>query len=1094
MAFRIFVLLVIQTLFLAGCKETGGEIVGYVNGVLNRASLKSSASSVSLVEGSKTTITIHFDHPITKATTLDWSIDANASEFAAISGRVSVPLDAEQVSFDLVSADNIIVDGARTYTLRVSGSMIDFTNDLLFNISLTDNDSRPVISIANASVLEGTGAGTTNLTLTITASHISADIIEVHYTTSDGTAVAGSDYTSTSGTATIAAGQTSTNVSVSILRDSVFESDETLTITLSGGSGYTALGSTLSAMGTILNDDPPGAIWNFATTTDYTYDSNYIDLSSGTKASLKTVNTRFNDSTTFNTGTHVGTLYSGGALKLDSLTGADTSLSSSWTPKWSSLVRYWKMDGNWSDGSGNGAALTPIGHAAPTGVAKVGLSSGSFDGNGDGASAASSNVLSATSQASICWWMKWAPTTVSVDGSILQLYDGSDGWVLWVDSVAVQSGRTATVSFAPQMSAGTGGRVEGPTNLVTPGMWDHYCGTFLGGSAIRLFKNGELVASQTTGVVPTFVTVSATLSLGIASDLSSTSFNGQIDDLAVWTATLSASDVALIYNRQKQKYAGSYDSPVINRGSPLASWTSLESVSPLPFYKALPTTGSAESSAAYSGVVDSLGATGQGSDLTESLVAYWHFDERSGTSFADSIGSATGTKGASGTLSFSSSPINGGIGFDGTSAYISTSKLGNFGSSLAMGFTVSGYIKTSNITNTMIWIGTTNNGSKTNWQAGVNMDCLNSLKSGALRFSVRDQSGRTMCHFANFNTGVSDGRWHHVVYAVTPATKTIQIYLDGLPLTLTKTTDDGPSDFSGNFDFPVYIGAINNRGSAGSYFQGYLDEVGIWNRPLSNSEVVELYRRGANRLKYQVRSCVDSSCACKAFSTSPAGSASDCDGDGVANTSDTSDSYAADWIGPDGTASTYFSELQNTTSVDSVGNPTGSVNPAGLNLDWSGSFFSAAARPRANPYFQYRVYMESDDENNLCSSAPCLPEVTSITVGPTNRYYGGSPTIVNNTAIDYSQLQTMIKSDTNACTTYQLSTDHGSTWKWWNGSAWAAASGGVSTSNYLSDLTSSRLQTLSAGNYKFKAFLNTNTAGDFTQSCDLNSVEISYTP
>ena len=85
-----------------------------------------------------------------------------------------------------------------------------------------------------------------------------ADPVTVHYATSDGTALAGADYAATSGTLTFAAGQTSKSFSVSITNDSIAESDETLTLTLSSaiGSGAT-LGSPATAVLTILDNDSP---------------------------------------------------------------------------------------------------------------------------------------------------------------------------------------------------------------------------------------------------------------------------------------------------------------------------------------------------------------------------------------------------------------------------------------------------------------------------------------------------------------------------------------------------------------------------------------------------------------------------------------------------------------------------------------------------------------------------------------------------------------------------------------------------------------------------------------------------------------------
>ena len=75
----------------------------------------------------------------------------------------------------------------------------------------------------------------------------------VDYTTSGGTATAGSDYTAASGTLTIAAGQTSGTIPVSVLGDKTHEPNETFTLTLSNPAGATIVTST--ATGTIINDD-----------------------------------------------------------------------------------------------------------------------------------------------------------------------------------------------------------------------------------------------------------------------------------------------------------------------------------------------------------------------------------------------------------------------------------------------------------------------------------------------------------------------------------------------------------------------------------------------------------------------------------------------------------------------------------------------------------------------------------------------------------------------------------------------------------------------------------------------------------------------
>lgn len=802
-------------------------------------------------------------------------------------------------------------------------------------------------------------------------------------------------------------------------------------------------------------------IWNFLTGGDYTFDSNYIQVS-GNKASLKTVNTIFNSSSSFNSGIHVGTLYSGGVLKLDSATGSDTSLSSSWTPHWGSLVGYWKMDGNWLDSSGNARNGTVVGNPTTSGAAKVGTASGSFAG-GAGNYVYFTNTSGLNIQDTTFSFSVWFRTTAT-DGVIVS--KGAGNGQTGGFSAGVNSTGYLGITFKD--TAGNNAYVFSGTSKVNDGVWHHLAArvttstTSGSGNTTSVFLDGKPASGTTTGSVGTPFGINTTDSLALGArgvplySGPANYFTGLLDDMAFWSVGLNDSDFVLIYNRQKQKYAGSYDSPVINMGV-AAPWSSLSTVNALPFFKELPD--SSETSSSYASVAGSLMA---------GAVAHWKFNG----GLNESLSGITMTTTA-GTLDYQTAKFASGLRVsDGEVNYTSDARIDQNTT-----FSFQTWLKSSGAANINYAhiVGKRNLGV-----AGWTL--TNSLaSSGKIQLRIDTSAATAQATVSNSAT-VMDGNWHHIVLVLDGGNGSL--YIDGaLDKNFTYLPGTGLSN-SAPFRF-----GYETHDTVAEY-----DEAVYWTRVISSAEVLQLYRRGANRVKYQVRSCIDSSCACRAYNASPAGSASDCDGDGIANGTDLSDSYAASWIGPDGTASTYFSEIQNNTTVDSTGNPTGSVNLTGLTLDWSGSFFPVAARPPSNPYFQYRVYMESDDQNNRCSGSPCLPEVTSITVGPTNPYYGGSPTIVNNTAVNFSQLQRMTKVDSGSCSTYQISTDNGATWKWWDGTAWSTTSNGVSNSNDLSDYTTSRLQSLGGGSFKFKAFLNTNTSGDFTQSCDIQSVGISYSP
>ncbi|HEV7241778.1 MAG TPA: autotransporter domain-containing protein [Thermoanaerobaculia bacterium] len=112
------------------------------------------------------------------------------------------------------------------------------------------NDDVPAVSVANAQVTEG-NAGTTVMTFPITLTTPAAIAVQATYFTSDGTATGGVDYQPVQeGTVTFEPGITLQTVNVNVIRDTNFESDETLTLTVTPTGGTAA-----TATGTITNDD-----------------------------------------------------------------------------------------------------------------------------------------------------------------------------------------------------------------------------------------------------------------------------------------------------------------------------------------------------------------------------------------------------------------------------------------------------------------------------------------------------------------------------------------------------------------------------------------------------------------------------------------------------------------------------------------------------------------------------------------------------------------------------------------------------------------------------------------------------------------------
>lgn len=118
--------------------------------------------------------------------------------------------------------------------------------------TILNDDPLPSVSIGDVSIAEGS-SGTKILTFLATLSQASGQTVTADYSTSDNTAINGTDYLSASGSISFAPGVTSVPVTVTIIGDQVFESDETFTVTLSNIQGAQA--GDLQGLGTIVNDD-----------------------------------------------------------------------------------------------------------------------------------------------------------------------------------------------------------------------------------------------------------------------------------------------------------------------------------------------------------------------------------------------------------------------------------------------------------------------------------------------------------------------------------------------------------------------------------------------------------------------------------------------------------------------------------------------------------------------------------------------------------------------------------------------------------------------------------------------------------------------
>ncbi|PIR04299.1 MAG: hypothetical protein COV59_01530 [Candidatus Magasanikbacteria bacterium CG11_big_fil_rev_8_21_14_0_20_39_34] len=163
------------------------------------------------------------------------------------------------------------------------------------------------------------------------------------------------------------------------------------------------------------------------------------------------------------------------------------------------------------------------------------------------------------------------------------------------------------------------------------------------------------------------------------------------------------------------------------------------------------------------------------------------------------------------------------------------------------------------------------------------------------------------------NSAYTDTNWHHIA-AVHKSDNSIYLYIDGVKQTATGSLALG--SVNEDLDIGKLYGNYENY-----YWNGTIDEAVVVNAALTDTQILDMYKRGANRLQFQVRSCDDGACSGESF------------------------------IGPDGSSGTYYSELTDASTAlpsKTLGNVSN------------------------NRYFQYKAFLETSQS----TISPALLDIT----------------------------------------------------------------------------------------------------------------------
>jgi len=110
--------------------------------------------------------------------------------------------------------------------------------------------------------------------------------------------------------------------------------------------------------------------------------------------------------------------------------------------------------------------------------------------------------------------------------------------------------------------------------------------------------------------------------------------------------------------------------------------------------------------------------------------------------------------------------------------------------------------------------------------------------AGRVRFRITGYDGAVDKYTVDSNAEVCDSQWHHIVGVHDADANQLYLYIDGSLDNSGGATLTGDLDSSADFD----IGARQVK--TDHYFDGMIDELGIYNRALTLAEIKQHYRMG----------------------------------------------------------------------------------------------------------------------------------------------------------------------------------------------------------------------------------------------------------
>ena len=230
--------------------------------------------------------------------------------------------------------------------------------------------------------------------------------------------------------------------------------------------------------------------------------------------------------------------------------------------------------------------------------------------------------------------------------------------------------------------------------------------------------------------------------------------------------------------------------------------------------------------------------------VTDGLVSYWTFDEKDIAGFtAKDVWGENDAK-IVGNPKIVDGQVGEALEFDGANDYVNLTNLGDFGEKIGAS-TFEVWMKTSFKKDWTTLFKVLDEGCNMAWAIEPNRSALAGFPFAAdvIHFYVRQKSAAG-CNAipVEIKFPISDGQWHHIVFAIVDAGKAeVNIYMDSEPQEIIAGDVKELNNFV-PFVQPIFIGAGNNRGAVSRHFPGVIDEVRIYDRPLTAREVTRNFK------------------------------------------------------------------------------------------------------------------------------------------------------------------------------------------------------------------------------------------------------------